>query len=195
MKILRIFALGLAAALLAILGFYAYLGGFKPIDVRHTTFGPLEIIYTLHKGSYKTLKTAWDTFESRFRAAGLEECDSLALYPDPPGTPEEDLRSVLACRLDSLPQSVKMQLKAKFPSFIIPKDEAITAEFPFKNQFSYFMGPTKVYPKFHETMRAEHFTAPLAIEVYGLEKARSQIQFFIPVKMKRAVFESLFKQP
>ena len=125
MKLLKIAGVIFGLFIALMLGMYIYLGGFSSVVVERGEFGPAEIVYSTHRGPYKGIGESWTKFQKQWEAAGLSECDSLALYLDPPGTPEANLRSILACRIDGLPAPQKVAVKAKFRHFIIPKTKVI----------------------------------------------------------------------
>lgn len=192
MKAVRItlIILGLIAAALA--GFYGYLGGFSAVTVSRGELSQSEIVYALHRGPYKDLHKSWSKFKTEWEAAGLADCEALAIYLDPPGTPEEKLRSVIACRIDSLSKEQKESVKAKLPSFVIPSSRAILSSFPYRNPASYFVGPTRVYPEFQKELTREGITPPVAIETYGsMNQPAREIGFAMPLESQRADYAKL----
>ncbi|WP_039928816.1 GyrI-like domain-containing protein [Leptospira yanagawae] len=176
--------------------FYAYMGGFREVEVKETNFGTVEIFIYTHKGPYKNLNESWDQFQKEWESIGLTECNSLAIYLDGPETPEDKLRSVLGCRMDGLSDVQIKSIKSKLKTFLIPEMKCITATFPFKNFLSYFIAPTKVYPKFQKTLSESSAKTSVAIEVYGgSSNFVDHIDFFMPIEVSREVFaplESLF---
>ncbi len=172
LSLLIIFLIGAGA-------FYAYMGGFQKIEVTRSKFGPVEIIYAQHRGPYKELGVAWSQFQKQWEAAGLKRCESLAIYLDPPGTPEDKLRSILGCQLDGLSEEQQAKLKAKLPTFVIPASQGFASTFPYKNMLSFFLGPKKVYPEFQALMKRENVKEPVAIEVYGVEGEIEGIWYFM----------------
>ncbi|TGL75941.1 GyrI-like domain-containing protein [Leptospira jelokensis] len=174
------------------LSFYAYMGGFREVEVKETNFGPVEIFIYTHKGAYKNLNESWDKFQKEWESIGLTECNSLAIYLDGPETPEENLRSVLGCRMDGLSDAQVKSIKTKLNTFQIPAVKCITATFPFKNIVSYFLAPTKVYPKFQEFLSDKSAKTSVAIEVYGgSSNFVDHIDFFMPIEVSREAFAPL----
>ncbi|TGM73989.1 hypothetical protein EHR01_10740 [Leptospira mtsangambouensis] len=186
--------IGITASLLILLGivFYGYMGGFQDVVVNRESFGPTEIYYTTHKGPYKDIGASWGSFQKEWEMLGITNCDSLAIYLDAPDTEPTKLRSILGCRLEGLTPEQKKQISGKFHTFSIPKMNGISASFPFKNFLSYFLAPTKVYPKFQEILTAESSQTSVAIEVYGgSSESVDSIGFFMPVGVSREIFRSL----
>ena len=191
MKAVKIGLIVLGAAAAGLIGMYAYLGGFRPVTVSRGEQSSAEIVYSTHRGPYKDLHKSWSKFKAEWEAAGLADCDALAVYLDPPGTPEEKLRSIIACRIDSLPAEQKAGIKAKLPSFTIPRSRAILSSFPYRNPISYFIGPTKVYPEFQKALSNEA-TPPVAIETYGsMSRPAEEIGFSMPLESSRADYAKL----
>lgn len=186
--------IGIALATLILLGivFYGYMGGYQQVTVIRDSFGPTEIYYSIHKGAYKDIGASWEKFQKDWESVGINECESLAIYLDGPDTEPEKLRSVLGCRLDGLTIDQRKLVTEKFKTFALPKMNGLAASFPFKNFLSYFLAPTKVYPKFQEILIAESAETSVAIEVYGgSSKSVETIGFFMPVGVSRLVFKPL----
>ncbi|HNL00313.1 MAG TPA: hypothetical protein PKJ30_04345 [Leptospiraceae bacterium] len=194
MKAVKILLTLIAALAVVVLGFYTYLGGWSTVQVTRGEMPSMEIVYSLHRGAYKDLHKSWSRFKGEWEAAGLKECDALAVYLDPPGTPDEKLRSVIACRVDSLSKEEKEKIKAKLPSFVIPRSAALLSSFPYRNPASYFVGPSKVYPAFQKELTADKIIPPVAIETYGsMSKPADQIGFAMPLESKRTDYAKLME--
>lgn len=190
MKIIKILAAVLGGVALCTTLFYAYMGGFQTIEVKETAVGPLNVIVTTHRGSYSGLGPAWDRFVSQVQEAGLKECDALAFYLDPPGTPEDQLRSVLGCRLDGLSEAERLKLSSAFPTYSLPAVPALHATFPYRNFFSYMLGPTRVYPALQQAA-AGRIEPRFGIETYGVDGRSKEIGFFLPLSGEEALVDPL----
>ncbi|MCW7482875.1 hypothetical protein [Leptospira kanakyensis] len=192
MKKLKYIGITIVTLILLGLAFYGFMGGFKQVAVSRESFGQTEIYYSTHKGAYENIGKSWESFQKDWESIGITDCDSLAIYLDSPDTEPAKLRSVLGCRLDGLSAEQKKQVSAKFKTFSIPKMNGLSASFPFKNFLSYFIAPTKVYPKFQEILIAESAVTSVAIEIYGgSSKSVDTIGFFMPVGVSRDTFKSL----
>ncbi len=178
---------------LALLGGYAFMGGFTPVDVKRGSYGPAEIVYATHRGPYKDLGGAWTRFQTAWEAAGLTNCNSLSLYLDPPGTPPEELRSIIACRIDGLSDDEKEKWRAAFPQFVLPEAEALLSSFPFKNNASYAFAPMNVYPAISKKMEEENLEAVVGIEIYGDVNSIKNIDFVIPLGLETDDLTPLFE--
>lgn len=170
---------------------YAYLGGFSTVTITKGKFKSTEIVYATHKGPYKNLSKSWDKFRKEWEAAGLKSCDSLAVYFDPPGTPDERLRSILGCRIDTLSDDDKEKITGKLPHFRLPKSKALVATFPYKNVLSFFIGPTKVYPAMKKVMTAEKLPGSVAIETYGTTTSIKTMGYYMPNETRQSDYQEL----
>jgi hypothetical protein len=191
MKILKTAGIFLGSIAIILIGLFAYMGGFRTIEVREGNYGPHEIIFVTHKGPYQGLKQSWEEFQVKWENAGMKECSSLAIYLDPPETPEENLRSILGCKIGGLSTEEKSKLKEHFESFEIPESEAYLSEFPFKNFFSFMLGPIKVYPKMEEAVNETSKIPSVAIEEYGITGSFDKIKFIMPIWIDRNKFQEL----
>jgi len=184
-------ALILVAILLVFLGFYAYMGGFSSVQVTEVTYGPRTIIYAAHRGPYEEIGSSWEKFQTRWEAAGLKECRSLAIYLDPPDTPPEKLRSILGCTVEHLDAAEQERLAQQFPVFQVPAMESIRSEFPYRNMLSFMLGPIKVYPEFQRVMEEQKFQPAVAFEIYGNPESIKFIEFIMPSREPRSTFAPL----
>ncbi|MBM9589949.1 hypothetical protein JWG41_05795 [Leptospira sp. 201903075] len=192
MNKLKYIGISLGALILLAVAFYGYMGGFGQVTVSRESFAQTEIYFATHKGAYENIGTSWENFQKDWESIGITDCDSLAIYLDSPDTEPAKLRSVLGCRLEGLSAEQKKQVASKFKTFSIPKMNGLSASFPFKNFLSYFLAPTKVYPKFQEILIAETAETSVAIEIYGgSSKSIDSIGFFMPVGTSQEVFKPL----
>lgn len=191
MKFLGYVVVIIAVLLGAAAGLYGYMGGFQAVRIGKETFGPAEIAYSTHVGPYRKLGESWGGFLAAWDKIGVGPCDSLGVYLDPPSTPEDKLRTVIACRIDALSEEDKAKVRAALPGFVIPQSEALTASFPFRNDLSFFLAPMKVYPEVQRVMEKEGLSAAVGIELYGETGKIKEISFIIPVGVTQADYQAL----
>ncbi|MEM8772698.1 MAG: hypothetical protein AAGD92_13715 [Pseudomonadota bacterium] len=179
---------------LGLVGFWAYLGGFSSVVFEEQPYGPVEIAYTTHLGSYAKISESWNRFETEWNDAGIDgkRCDSLAVYLNSPDETEpENLQSILACRLDTALAEDAENFRKAFPVFTIPQVSALRTEFPFKNFLSFMVGPMKVYPAAEKRMKQDALEASIAIELYGPGEKPDRIGIVIPVDHDKSEFDAL----
>ena len=189
--ILKIFAALIVALVAIVAGLYAYMGGFHSVQIARGAVEPMEIAYAAHKGSYATIGESWGDFAEAWEEAGLGPCDALAVYLDPPDTPPEDLRSILACRIDGLNEERRAAAAEAFPTFTTPASPALTASFPYKNELSFVFAPLKVYPEMQKRMQADAITASVGIELYGPIEEIEEIRFATPFDVAEPAYDPL----
>ena len=182
MKAIKIAGVFVSLIFIPAVVFYAYMGGFTKIEIVEKNTEPFEFIFSTHLGPYENLGKSWKQFEGKFKEAGLEDCDALGVYLDPPGTPKEKLRTVLGCKIDHLGDEKKLEIKQKFPFFVFPTSKGLFTQFPFRNELSYMFAPMRVYPKFQKTLEKQSNLPLIALELYGFESSRKKIEFFLPME-------------
>jgi len=192
MRLIKILAAIIILLVGIIFGFYVWLGGFSSVTVTRSSFGPTEIVFATHKGAYKNLSASWSAFQKQWEAAGLKECNALAIYLDTPDTPEEKLRSIIACDIGALPVDDKIRLRSALPYFVIPQSATVAANFPYKNPASYFIGPMRVYPAMKKELAKDKIVPPVAIETYGkMSEPAAEMGYAMPVESKRQDYQML----
>lgn len=192
MFIVRFLVVALLFAIAVIAGVFAYMGGFQKVEIARGSFGPAEIIFSTHRGPYREIGESWTDFVEDLEDVGFTRCDALAIYLDPPDAAPEDLRSILACRIDALGEAERSMLIDRFGHAVLPRTEAFTASFPYKNYASYFLAPMKVYPAFARHDGGEAGDPLLAIEIYGVEGEFDEIGFALPIGADRADYQALY---
>lgn len=173
------------------LGFFAYMGGFRAVEVREGPFGPHTIIFATHKGPYENLEQSWEEFQSRWKEAGLKKCNSLSVYLDSPDTPPEELRTILGCTIDELSEEERLHLSEQFPVFTIPAMDSLLSEFPFRNGLSFMFGAMKVYPEFQKIMEERGLRPAVGFELYGDAESIESIEFAMPIREPVETFAPL----
>jgi len=190
--LIRIALATVAALIVAAAAYFAYLGGFSKVEARRGTFGPAEITFAPYVGPYREIAAAWTALTEKTEAAGLTRCDALALYLDPPGTPEDKLRTAIACRIDDVAPAVRDALGAELALTVLPETTTYTAAFPYKSPASYFLGPQKAYPALSKAIPGGPEASPVAIEVYGVAGEATSIIFHMPVETGADVYAEVF---
>ncbi|MEM9168882.1 MAG: hypothetical protein AAGC56_04460 [Pseudomonadota bacterium] len=179
--ILRIIGLIIVMLIAAAVGFYAYLGGFSEVTVSERTFKARDVVVGTHVGPFETLGKSWTAFDDALKARGLAPCNGLALYLDPPGTDKATYRTAIACDLEGVDAETREKLAADFTIASLPEAPAVYATFPYKNMASFFVGPTKAYPKLAAAAATSGQETSISIEVYGVMDEADAIEFYLPL--------------
>lgn len=187
---IALWVFGILAALAV--GFYAYMGGFRSVTVTKAQFGPVEFVYAKHAGSYAKLNETWGRFMPEWTAANLGTCLTMGVYLDPPGTPDDTLRSFIGCRIDGWTEEQKSAARAKFPTLTIAASETYTATFPFRNFLSFFFAPTRVYPAIAAEIAKDGNQNAIGMEFYGSFDDIRDIQFVVPAVKDNSAYQNLY---
>lgn len=182
----------LGVLVLAAGGFYAFMGGFQSVDVTEATFPEMKMFYTTHLGPYENLSESWAEFGEKMESLGMSDCDAVSVYLDEPSTPPEKLRSIIGCKMANLDDDVKQKVMSTFKTFTLPTASSFTASFPYRNILSFWMAPSKIYPKMQNLIATNVIEPSVAIETYGFTKGRDKINIFMPAKMKVTDYQPLF---
>lgn len=151
----------------AMLTTYAWLGGLSPVVVTETTFAEREIVFATHWGAYSKIGDSWRAFQTEWELAGLDRCDALAVYLDPPGTSVPAQRSVVACDISAQSPDAKDRLRSALPHTTLPTMRTLTVTFPYRHVASFFVAPMVAYPAITRRLNAEGAKASSALEIYG----------------------------
>jgi hypothetical protein len=128
----------------------------------------------------------------KWQEAQLGTCLTMGVYLDPPGTPDDKLRSLIGCRIDGWTEEQKAAARAKFPTLTIPASEAYRAKFPFRNFLSFFFAPTRVYPKIDEQIAKDGNQNFIGMEMYGPIDNIQEIDFAVPAVSDRTPYQPLY---
>lgn len=172
-------------------GVWAYFGGFSQVEVKSGTFEETTIVFATHRGAYEGIGASWADFDKELEALGLAECDSLAVYLDPPSTEKDALRSVIGCRIDDLDPALRSKL-ADVPTATLPAAQTVQADFPFRGFPSFFIAPMKVYPALSKSEIVTESDPVLAIEVYGRMGEMTSVSFHLPHGIDRSAYNDLY---
>jgi hypothetical protein len=164
---------------IAIVGFLAYLDFFSTIKVEEKEIGEYTIAGIEIVGPYSKVGQYIGDVDKKLKELGINSSKGFGIYYDDPKiTPKEKCRSFVGNIIDK-----KDFDKIKFIPSIglkidsIPKINAITAEFPIKNNMSYMIGPMKVYPVISKYMMDKKYKSSSSIEIY--DRVEKKITFIM----------------
>lgn len=113
---------------------------------------PYYVAYQEFVGPYTSVSPTMETVYQWLQANDITSSTWIGLYYDnPQTTPSESLRSEvwsLITKEQLLVSSSVYSVKT------IPARKSIVATFPYKNKFSYMIGPMKVYPALEKYLSA-----------------------------------------
>ncbi len=173
-----------AIIVIAILGIYAYSGGFSTIKVRTEVAGGEVIVYKEVKGSYKqTPDITNEVYYYLLNELEIETYKGIGIFYDNPKEVEEtQLRSESGCIIEAGDVERLNPDKCKYRIQTLPTDTVVTAELPFKGKFSIIVGFMKVYPAIEKYARAHNMGDGPIVEIYDV--ANKKIIYRKLVKLK-----------
>ncbi|MCG8696974.1 MAG: GyrI-like domain-containing protein [Bacteroidales bacterium] len=127
---------------------YAYQGGFKSIQVESITAGGETFVYKNLTGEYKNSAVTMDEiYYKLLNEYKIETYKGCGIYYDNPKKVEKSkLRCDAGCIVESKDLSKISELEGVYDVKELPKQEYVTASFPYKNKMSIIFGIMKVYP-------------------------------------------------
>ena len=172
MKILLIVIL---VVITAVLGLYAYYGGFKKISLQIREEGGETLVYEEVKGDYKNTAAVMDKiYYSLLNDENIETFKGFGIYyDDPKKVDKENLRSEAGCILEYTDRDNFREFEKQYQLKTFPKKQYLTAEFPWKGKMSVMFSILKVYPALNKYARANRYDVNTAVmEIYDIPNGK-----------------------
>jgi len=151
-----------------------YFGGFVSIDVKNSKAGGFLVAGIENIGPYDKVGPVMAKSDSLLRSLHIACDQGIGIYYDNPRViPKAKCRSFLGFVLsnlsviDSITHEAILNKGMKF--LPIENKDAIIAEFPIKNIFSYMIGPMRAYPKLIDYQSKHHIKPTKMFEIYDLK--------------------------
>ena len=168
MKKLKVVVVVIVAFIAALIGIFAYYGGFKSVECKIVHAGGETFVYDEMKGDYSQSPVIMDKIYHALVNEKIKSTVGCGIYYDNPQKDEKNqLRSEQGCII-AINDSAKIaDLQTRFKVKIIPETDYLVAEFPFKGKTSIILGIMKVYPAINKYMNANGLSEKGAvIELY-----------------------------
>ncbi len=168
MKTAIIIIIAIAGILLIL---YAWLGGFRKIQFTLQEAGGEVLAYEPHTGEYKNVGKVIDKMYYALLNEEKVECfRGFGIYYDNPQKVEkEKLRSEVGNILENPTPELLELLSGKYNIKTLEKQKFLVTEFPYKNQFSIFMGIMRVYPAINQYTREQNLSEEgFVMEIYDV---------------------------
>ncbi len=167
--------LGIVGLILAaIIGAYAYYGGFTKISPEIKQCGGETLVFEKMTGDYAQSPIVSDrVYQKLIDDHGIETTKGFGIYYDNPKTKEKStLRSDVGCILETDFEKLEA-LKTDFEVTEYPIEEYLVAEFPYKGMSSVILGIIKVYPAFEKFAEENGYEldAP-AMEIWDVQNKK-----------------------
>lgn len=154
-----------------VLALYAWLGGFRKIQFTVQETGGEILLYESQTGDYKNVGKVIDKMYYALLNEEKVECfRGFGIYYDNPQKVEkENLRAEVGNILENPTHANLEQLRAKYNIKTLEKQKFLVTEFPYKNQFSIFMGIKRVYPAMNKYVKKNNLsTEGFVMEIYDV---------------------------
>ncbi len=170
---------------LVITGLLVHAGILAEVKIDEKQMGPYHVIYKFHQGGYHKIGEVIDEIY-----APLKDKENIATslcfghYFDNPFTGSikfKDMRSHAGVIINNEDIGMISAIVAKynFQSKIIPEENYLVVELPFRSQFSKMTGPVKVYPKIVKRLKQKGSEMQNLIEIF--DKPNSRILYLSPI--------------
>lgn len=173
---MKIALIVVAAIILVVIVLYAYYGGLKSVVVGTKTQGGELLVYKEITGDYKQSKAVMDSLYAALLSDGIKTTKGFGIYYDNPKKVETGkLRSEAGCIIEAADRDKMSELADKYTTKVLPKEEYITTEFPFKGGLSVFVSIMKVYPALNKYVKENAYQEDTPVmEIYDIPNKKIQ---------------------
>jgi hypothetical protein len=172
MKILLIIIM---VVIIAVLGLYAYFGGFKKIPLQIREEGGETLVYETVQGDYRQTAAVMDKiYYSLLNEEQIETFKGFGIYyDDPKKVDKEKLRSEAGCILGNADQVNFRELEKKYQLKTFPQKQYLTAQFPWKGKMSVMFSILRVYPALNKYARTRGYDENTPVmEIYDVSNGK-----------------------
>jgi hypothetical protein len=162
--IIVFFILGLLTAL------FGFFGGFSKITIQNVNAGGEVLVYENVSGAYnQATKISNKIYYDLLSNDKIQTTKGFGIYYDNPQNVEQSkLRSEVGCIVENVDNSTIEKLKGKYQVKILPNENCLIVEFPFKGGFSIMMGMIKVYPVIGEYIIENNYKDGPLMHIYDV---------------------------
>jgi DNA gyrase inhibitor GyrI len=188
--VLIVLGASLALGLAALWNF----GAFSTVTVSERTMPRATIVYAKHIGDYGKIRSVIDsTYLTLLTKGKIASPRGFGLYYDNPReAPQEKLRSLGGCMVDSQDESRADSLKTRgYKTAHLPPAKAVYAEFPYKGPLSILIGVVKVYPRMMKYASERKIDPRPVMEIYDLSRRR--IEYVMAYEIPMAAYLDLLR--
>jgi effector-binding domain-containing protein len=173
----------LAVIVAGIAAFLSAMGFFNTLKVSQQIIGPYTLAYKEHKGPYQKIGPVFNEVNNILgKELNVQSSLGIGLYYDNPRTVAADmLRSEAAYVITETDPAKLDSIRAKLAVKDYPTTLCLTAEFPYKNMTSMFLGVIKAYPALMKYAKDNgiNIGSP-SLEIYDMSGGK--ITFAFPIK-------------
>lgn len=149
-RLIKIILSLLLVAILALVGFYAYLGGFDEITIVEKQMGPFRLVYREMEGTdMQQIGVITDGLADALTKAGFKTHQPFDVFF--PNEKPSQIGFVIAADEEAKLSTLDASIKTR----VIPAQKCMVTTFPWKNPASYIVGYMKVDPEL-QVYREKH---------------------------------------
>jgi hypothetical protein len=158
----------IALILLLLTLIYGFFGGFHKVNIQTINTGGEILVYENITGAYnQASKISNKIYYELLNQYGIETTKGFGIFYDNPKNVEQNkLRSEIGCVVENIDDDTLDKLKANFQVKILPNENCLVAEFPFRGFPSIMMGMIKVYPIIGKYIIKNNFKDGPIMEIY-----------------------------
>jgi len=171
MKVLKIVVAIIAVICAVILIGLAYYGMFSNIMFKISKQGGETFVYEEMKGDYSQTPHLMDKiYYSLLDSEKITATKGCGIYYDDPNKVEKNkLYSEVGCIVENIDNAKLNELKQKYKVKVIPVEQCISTEFPYKGQLSVLVGLMKIYPAMNRFIEENQYSNTGAVtEIYDM---------------------------
>ncbi|MBU1077398.1 MAG: GyrI-like domain-containing protein [Spirochaetes bacterium] len=172
--------------LVLLFGFFlVYSGLFTKVVISEKMTGPYQLVYERYTGDYKETGKVMDKiYYALKKDMKVETFKGFGIYyDDPREKKKEELKSDVGIILEKKDYKKIPLIKKKYSVKKISKVKSIVAEFPFRTEFSVFIGIMKVYPVLQSYILQNKYRNTPVMEIYDVPQKK--IIYVAPVLKKK----------
>ena len=170
MKALKIVFIIFSILVIFILSALWYVGFLTKVPIEDKQAGGYIVAGEEFIGPYSKVGPTMNKVDSVLRIMNINCAQSFGIYySNPNETPKEQCRSFVGNIIEPKDTGRIIAIKDKgLKVDTISSGQALVVEFPYKDKFSFMVGPLKVYPAFTKYMKEKNYKTTQSLEVYDI---------------------------
>lgn len=159
----------IAAVVLVLDGFLAYMGVFNGLKVAEKEIGPYTYVYESFTGDYAKTGKVFEGLYKSLLGDGVKSSKGIGIYyDDPKKAAKDDLRSDCGAVLTEEDLAKLPRLLEKYTARTLAAKVRPVVEFPYRNGLSFMIGAMKAYPVLTKYVADKGYKINSAVEIYDM---------------------------
>ena len=167
---------------LVLLSTYTVFGGFKKIEFQTKKAGGESLIYMNVTGSYHNAYKFYEkVYNELLEDHKIEAERAFGIYHDnPKHVAQLRLNSHIGCIVENIDEKTLEKVKEDFEFKILPVEDYLVTEYPFRGSFSIILGMTRIHPLIRKYLAENNYAEVGIIEIY--DYPNSKIIYLAPLR-------------